>query len=213
MAWPTTQYRGLDVLDLEPNAAHSDDTSYRRSLQKLDPGPGSLQVIDRSGVATLEAKSRPFMLQGRGEILDFLNFVSRRKGRLVPFWAPTWQADLVLSSQATAGAPGISILNTGYTRFQFSSAARRDLAFIMLNGSAIYYHRVATAAEESDGTESLGFVGGETLEATITSGNALISFLPFSKLAADDTPEFRWETVNVVEATLIIQSLPGDTPA
>jgi hypothetical protein len=211
MAFPSTQYRGLDVLDLEPNAAHANDSAYRRSLQKLDPGPGRLVVIDRSGVATLDAKAVPFMLQSRTEIANFLTFLSNRKGRLVPFWFPTWQADLVLSAGASAGSSGFSILNTGYTRFQFSSVARRDLAIIFLDGSRILYHRLTSSAEVVGGTELLGLEA--PLENAIDPSTVLISFLPCSRLAVDETPEFRWEMTTLVEATLQIQSLPGDTPA
>jgi len=211
MAFPSTQYRSLDVLDLEPNAAYANDTAYRRSLQRLDPGPGALLVIDRSGVATLDAKAVPFMLQSRAEISNFLTFLSNRKGRLNPFWFPTWQADLVLNAAASAGGTGISIVNTGYTRFQFPSVARRDLAIIFLDASAILYHRVITSAEVGGGLESLGLE--HPLESNIDPSTVLISFLPCSRLAVDETPEFRWETTCVVEATLQIQSLPGDTPA
>src|ERR1700736_2407274 len=209
--FPSTQYRSLDVLDLEPNAAHANDTIYRRAQQKLDPGPGALIVIDRSGVATLEAKAVPFMLRSRAEIANFLTFLTNRKGRLKPFWFPTWQADLFLSASASAGSSGISIINTGYTRFQFPRAARRDLAIIFLDGSAILYNRVVTSTEVGGGTETLGLDHG--LESNIGPSTVLISFLPCSRLAVDETPEFRWETTCVVEATLQIQSLPGDTPA
>lgn len=211
MAFPSTQYRGLDVLDLEPNAAHPNDTSYRRSVQKLDPGPGRLIVIDRSGVPTLEAKGIPFMLASRAEITAFRTFVRNRKGRLVPFWNPTWQADLWLQALATAGSSGISIVNTNYSRFQFASSARRDLAFIFLDGSGILYHRITAAVEIPGGTETLTLES--TLERDLNPGAVMISFLPCSRLATDDTPEFRWQTVTVVEATLLVQSLPGDTPA
>lgn len=211
MAFPTTQYRGLDVLDLEPNAAHPNDTSFRRSVQKLDPGPGRLIVIDRSGVPTLEAKGIPFLLGSRAEITAFRTFLRNRKGRLVPFWNPTWQADLWLHTLATAGSIAISITNTNYSRFQFSSGARRDVAFIFLDGSGILYHRIATATELLDGTETLTLE--TTLERELAPGAVMISFLPCSRLATDDTPEFRWQTTTVVEATLLVQSLPGDTPA
>lgn len=210
MTFPSTQYRGLDVLDLEPNAALANDTGFRRSVQKLDPGPGALVVIDRSGVATLNAKAVPFMLQSRAEIANFLTFISNRMGRLNPFWFPTWQSDLVLSAAAPAGAGAIAILNSGYTRLQFSSVARRDLAIIFLDGSRILYHRVTTAVEVSGG-EALGLE--EPLENAIDPTTVMISFLPCSRLAVDETPQFRWETTLVVEATLQIQSLPGDTPA
>jgi hypothetical protein len=213
VAWPTTQYRSLDVLDLEPNAAHSNDTAFRRSGQKLDPGPGRLIVIDRSGVATLESKSIPFLLASRAEITAFRSFLTRRKGRLVPFWNPTWQADLWLHTTATAGSSAISIFNTNYSRFQFATPARRDIAIIFLDRSGILYHRIAAAVEIPGGTETLTLESGLPLERDLIPGTVMISFLPCSRLAIDETPEFRWQTTTVVEATLEVQSLPGDTPA
>jgi hypothetical protein len=213
VAWPTTQYRGLDVLDLDPNAALANDTAYHRSVQRLDPGPGAVTVIDRSGVATLDAKAIPFLLASRAEIANFVTWLTRRLGRLVPFWAPTWQTDLVLAEQVNAGATGFSIVNAGYTRFQFSSVARRDLAIFMLDHSGIYFHRVTDSVEEMDGTEAISIESGSPLEATLTPTNCMISFLPLCRLASDDTPEFKWETTTVVAAVLSIASLPGETPA
>lgn len=213
MAWPTTQYRGLDVLDLEPNGGQSNDTANRRSQQRLDPGPGRLIVIDRSGVPTLESKSIPFLLANRAEITAFRSFISNRKGRVVPFWNPTWQADLWLHTLATTGSTAISIVNTNYSRFQFATPARRDIAIIFLDHSGILYHRITAAVEIPGGTETLTLEGGFPLERDIAPGSVMISFLPCSRLAIDETPEFRWETTTVVEATLEVQSLPGDTPA
>lgn len=213
MGFPTTQYRGLDVLDLEPNGALANDTAYRRSLQKLDPGPGRLTVIDRSGLPTLDAKGIPFLLASRAEITDFLTFVRRRKGRLVPFWNPTWQSDLSLAALATAGSTAISIVNTNYSRFQFQAVARRDIAIIFLDHSGILYHRVTAAVEINNGTETLALETGHPLARTLNPGAVMISFLPCSRLATDDTPLFKWHTTTVVEATLQAQSLPGDTPA
>jgi hypothetical protein len=213
VAWPTTQYRGLDVLDLDPNAAQPNDTSYHRSTQRFDPGPGAVTVIDRSGVTTLDAKAIPFLLASRDEITDFQTWLTRRRGRLVPFWAPTWQADLVLHTQANAGSTGFVIFNTGYTRFQFASIARRDLAIFMLDHSGIYFHRVIASVEELDGTEALSIESSHVLEATLTPSNCIISFLPFCRLASDDTPEFKWQTTTVLEAVMQIASLPGETPA
>jgi len=213
MAWPTTQYRGFDVLDLDPNAAQAGDSSYRRSLQKFDPGPGAITVVDRSGVATLDVKTLPFLLASRAEITTFRTWVTRRLGRLVPFWAPTWQADLVLAATADRLSTGLSIIQTGYTAFQFPSPARRDLAIFMLDRSGIYFHRVIASVELGNQTEALTLEATPVLEAALTPTNCMIAFMPFCRLASDDTPDFKWQTNTVVEAALAITSLPGETPA
>jgi hypothetical protein len=206
-------YRGYDALILEPNAAHENDTAYKRSTQKLDPGPGALQVADRSGVATVDWKNIPYLLASRTEITDFKSFLSTRKGMCVPFWNPTWQADLSLSASAGVGSTSITITYSGYTRFQFTSPARRDLAFIFRDLSGFMFKRVITSSEVPGGTEVLGLETGSPLEAAITPTNCMISFLCFSRLAIDETPEFRWQTSGVVEATMQVKTLPGDTPA
>jgi hypothetical protein len=204
-------YRGFTVWDTEPNAIADPKDAARRSMQKLDPGPGKLTVVDRSGVTTLEIESVAFLFLDRADVLAFRAFLAGCKGRLNPFWLPTWLADFRLYAPAAAGGSVLKILPSAYSRFAFANPARRDIAIMMLDRSAKYCHRITAASWDGGPYESLTL---ETpLEANVADGAVLISQLNFVRLAADDAGECTWETTEVASGVLAYQSLPMEVPA
>jgi hypothetical protein len=206
-----TTYRSATVWDAEPNAIADPKDSFRRSLQKLDPGPGKETVIDRSGVTTLEMDALAYLFEQRSEVLAFRAFLASCKGRLVGFWLPTWQADFRLYAPAAAGASVLEIKACGYSRFSFWNLARRDIAIMMLDGSAKYFHRIVDATWDGGPFESLTL---ETpLDGNVVDASVLISFLTFARLATDDAGECVWQTTEVASGVLSFVSLPREVPA
>jgi hypothetical protein len=206
-----TTYRSATVWDTEPNAIADPRESFRRSLQKLDPETGKITVIDRSGVTTLEIDTLAYLFEQRTEVLAFRSFLASCKGRLVGFWLPTWQADFRLYAPASAGGTVLQIKACGYSRFSFWNLSRRDIAIMMLDHSAKYFHRIVDATWDGGPFESLTL---ETpLEANLTDAAVLISFLTFARLAADDAGECVWETTEVARGVLSFVSLPMEVPS
>jgi hypothetical protein len=198
------------VWDAEPNAINDPKDSARRSLQRLDPGTGRIAVVDRSGVQTVEFESLPFLFT-RAEVITFRAFLAQCKGRLNPFWVPTWQRDFRLYADAHAGESALQILPSGYSRFAFSTVARRDFVVMMLDRSAKYCHRITAASWDGGPFETLTL---ETpLEHDFNDSTALVCYLKFVRLAADDTGETKWETTEVASAVLSYASLPQEVPA
>lgn len=206
-----TTYRSATVWDAEPNAIADPKDSFRRSLKTLDPGTGKLTVIDRSGVSTLEMDSVAYLFEQRSEVLAFRSFLSSCKGKLVGFWLPTWQADFRLYAPAAAGASVLEIKACGYSRFAFSNLARRDIAIMMLDRSAKYFHRIVAATWDGGPFESLTLA--TPLEANLADSAVLISFLTFARLAADDAGECVWHSTEAASGVLSFVSLPKEVPA
>jgi hypothetical protein len=203
-------YRGATVWTTEPNAITDPKVGFRRSLQTLDPGTGRLTVVDRSGVTTLDADTIPYLFE-RSDVLNFRTFLSQCKGQLVPFWLPTWQADFRLYAPAYTGASTLEIQNCGYSRFAFANPARRDIVVMLLDRSAMYFHRITAAVWAGGSFETLTL---ETpLEANITDAAVLISFLTYVRLASDDQGECVWQTTEAATAQLAVASLPQEVPA
>lgn len=205
------QYRGIDVWEWEPNATSDPKDGMRRSTKKLDPGPGRLTVVDRSGVPTFDAETVPYLFMNRAEILAFRAFLAARKGQLNPCWVPSWKRDFRLYAAAAQGAAAIQIQPCGYSRFAFANLARRDLAIMPFDRSAKLFHRITSAQWNGGPYESLGL---ETpLESAIDDGLVTIAYLNFVRLASDDAGEMKWETTEVASAMLSFVSLPMEVPA
>jgi hypothetical protein len=201
-------YQGFDVLELEPSATGERSTDYTRSIFRHDSRTGKLRVADRSGVAVARPSGFVWLMEGRAEIQAYRDFTAARKGALVPFWVPTWRHDLQMATDLTAGNVNLSVVKIGYTKFMFSTPARRHLAFLLADGTKFY--RKATAAAEGTDTETLTL--DSSIGVLVPAASTMVSFLTLCRLAVDD-PELTWHTRDVAEAILDFVELPQEVPA
>jgi hypothetical protein len=203
-----TQYQGYDVLEVMPNWSRDLSRTYKRSLVTLDPKIGPIQVDDKGGSAVVE-QSFPWFLQNHPSVTTLRAFILKRFGQLVPFWTPTWDQDLVLSTDVGATDPAIVIQSVYYTRFFFPIKSRRYIAFIPQNGGANVYRKITGSIDNGNGTETL------TLDSptgvTFPKSSTMLSFLTLSRLASDDA-EIDWMTNDVAQAELTFQEVPREVP-
>lgn len=200
----TTQVYGYDLLQVIPDWKEP-SANARRNITKLDTGIGPITVLDRSGTSFQEIEF-PWFLSGRSDIQQFRDFVDRRMGSLVPFWVPTWRADLVLDADAPSNSAAISVKACGYSSRMFPSTARRYLAIRTPTGGWIY--RKATSASEVASSESIGL--DSQLGVTLPAGTA-VSFLVLCRLA-DDAAELDWKTAGIATAKTRFLELPREVP-
>jgi hypothetical protein len=203
---PTT-YQGFDVLEIEPSAVASREFTHRRSLAHLDSRTGKLRARDRSGVAVVRPGGFVWLLDGRTEIQAYRDFIAARRGALVPVWVPTWNRDLEMDTDLAAGNVNLSISKIGYTKFMFTTVARRHIAFLLADGTR--YYRKIIGASESSSNEVL------TLDSSIgvpIPKATMVAFLTLCRLAVDD-PELTWHNRDVAEAVLDFVELPKEVPA
>ncbi len=203
---PTT-YQGFDVLEIEPSAVSSREFTHRRSLARLDSRTGKLRARDRSGVAVVSPGGFVWLMEGRAEIQAYRDFIVARRGALVPVWVPTWNRDLEMDADLSAGNVNLSISKIGYTKFMFPTVARRHIAFLLADGTR--YYRKIIGSSEASSNEVL------TLDSSISAlvpKVTIVSFLTLCRLAADD-PELAWHNRDVAEAVLDFVELPKEVPA
>jgi hypothetical protein len=203
---PTT-YQGFDVLEIEPSAVASREFTHRRNLARLDSRTGKLRARDRSGVAVVKPGGFVWLLDGRTEIQAYRDFIAARRGALVPVWVPTWNRDLEMDTDLAAGNVNLSISKIGYTKFMFTTVARRHIAFLLADGTR--YYRKIIGASESSSNEVL------TLDSSIgvpIPKATMVAFLTLCRLAVDD-PELTWHNRDVAEAVLDFVELPKEVPA
>lgn len=201
-------YQGFDVLEIEPSAIGERTMDHARSIFRHDSRTGKLRAVDRSGVAVISPGGFIWLMEGRNEIQSYRDFIAARKGALVPFWVPTWQHDLPMAADLTAGNVNLSIVKIGYTKFMFAASARRHLAFILADGTK--YYRKVTAATEGTDTETLTL--DSSIGVSVPAASTMVSFLTLCRLAVDD-PELVWHSRDVAEAVLDFVELPREAPA
>lgn len=203
------QFKGFDVLEIPPNWDQAPlKRSYKRSMVTIDPKVGPIQVIDKGGTA-LVGQEFPWWLDTHPNVTTFRAFMLRRAGRLVPFWIPTWDQDLVLFQDVLATDSGIRIKSEFYTRFFFPTPARRFIAFIPIDGSGNVYGKITASADNGDGTENLSL---EALPGkNFPKATTMVSFLTLARLASDRVA-IRWDSSEHAESLVELQELPRELP-
>lgn len=205
-----TQYKGFDVLEIAPNWDEAPlKRAYARSMVTIDPKVGPIEVIDKGGSAIV-GQEFPWWLDTHAKVTTFRAFILKRLGRLVPFWIPTWDQDLVLAQDVGATDIGILVQSEFYSRFLFGVPARRYIAFIPTDGSGNVYAHVTAATDNGNGTETLSL---ETPTGkAFAKGSTMVSFLTLARLA-NDSNAIRWDSSEHGEAILALQEVPREVPS
>ncbi len=195
-AWAET-YRDFDLLVDEPDRGGELTTKQDRRLHRLDPGTGSMAVWDFPGIPFPQRPNLSLLLEDRAAIERMRGFLLRRRGRLRPFWWPTWNRDLQMSANLAANETEISIEAIGYAAGPFLNPARRHLAFI--RAGAVDCREVLAAEAGPDNTEILTL--DEGISELLSKEQTLISYVPFVRLA-DDAVTLTWRSHDVAEIAL-----------
>jgi len=202
-----TDYLGFSVLEVQPNRAKDPRRSFMRTVTKMDAGTGKVTVQDRAGVSRSELEFDWF-LDGRSEIGVIQAFLLERKGRAVPFWVPSWRHDLVLNQGAAAIDTSLTVKDTGYLKYQFPQASRRQIAMILQNGTMIY-RRVTGATNPGNGTEVLTL--DSAVGASVPADTTMVCFLHLVRLASD-VVEVLWHHQTLAEASMRFTEVPREIP-
>jgi len=145
-------YQGEDLLFDSPNRVESLMSTYRRPTDLVDAGIGTVVSTSRTAFPKV-ATSFEWVLQGREAISAFKEYLFARRGRLKPVWIPSWHSDLHLTKAVTALDDTIAVQSIDYERFVDLQTTRRDLAFLMPDGS--WRLRRITGVEAGDPGEEL----------------------------------------------------------
>jgi len=202
-------YLGLDVLDqLNHNMRESIQQSFDR-FGSLTVNPGGRKQWDDFAGQPLTARTFEWFASGRAAAASLRAFLIARQGRLVPFWTPTWCADLNMTADAAAAAAAITVTKAGYGQFLFAFKARRYLA-ITSPGGGFLMRKTTLVVDNGNGTETITLDAG--LGVDLLASGTLVSFLTLCRLDEDQS-KVRWYGRNLAEATLRFREIPLETPA
>lgn len=145
--------------------------------------------------------ARPYVLwlESRASVTALVNWFHAHRGRLKPFWMPTFQQDFeVLAGLGTAS---LTVRARGYATWM-SDASRKHLAFCEPDGT-ITNIVVSGAFDNGDGTETVDLSG------TAPAGASLVSFMLYGRLASD-TLRIEWDNNEIAQCSFGFQELPAE---
>lgn len=200
---------GYDILQVYPNRKDGHEDELEQAQRIFDPGYGHVTANFYS-TAPVVGREFDWFISGKQDAKDLRDFFAARKGRIVPFWVPTWQSDMVMTANGSSGSTSINIQAIGYTRFLFPTIARRYLYILPdTNPSAAIYRKVTAAVDNGNGTETLTL--DSALGVTVTAATSLVSFLVLCRLA-DDKMVIRWDNSITGQAKLRFLEVPNEAP-
>lgn len=208
MSWPLT-WQGFDVLTLEPDRRGPIDDQFERRFDLVEPDPG-LRWADVRGAAPAPVRAFTWTANGRSAVEALRSWLAARRGRLVLFWMPTWQEDLVLAADVSSGASSLVIKWSGYTARMFAAGGMRRHVALWRPGFDATYHRITGATDPGGNTT-------ETLTISPATGSAwpatssVVSFLRLCRLDTD-LVRLEWHGQLSASATLPVREVPLEAP-
>jgi hypothetical protein len=202
-----TNYKGFDVLEVEPSRDDGIVDEFDRKVFLMDTTTGT-RAAEATDANPSPKREVAWLTFARAEARALREFVDRRKGRAVPFWHPAWEEDLTLTVDHGASSSALVVKECGYASRLFAAGpARRNLA-IRAPGAATRYRGVLSAVDNLNGTETI-VIDSPVPEAMPAEGT-LIAFLRFARME-DDKLEIEWNG-GAAAAQLGIRDLPAETP-
>lgn len=200
-------YHGYEVLTEPADRTGATTSRHDRGVSVIASTVGKRLVLDRWGVPSV-VRSFSWLAFDRPAIAALKAFLARRKGRVVPCWIPSDQADLVLSQEASAGSSALVIRRIGYAQHVFPTGSGRRHLYVSKQDGTLQPLAVTSALDNLDGTESLGV--SPALDQRLPAGTAL-GYLVLCRLESDAV-RLAFTTPHTCEAQLSFVELPKETP-
>jgi hypothetical protein len=206
-----TTYRSLPVLLTKSNYDNTQSFTLEQQVIRNDANVGIFN-IEADQPAPDASNTFGLIFNGHSQIAKYYGWLDNRKGRLAPFWQPTWSKDMQVVQDIASATTNILINAIGYASLYYIDDApaynRRDIMIQLKNGTR-YFRRITGAGINEDGTETIGIdtaLGADILISQIDR----VCFLIPSALKADAV-EIQWHSGNVAASDLLITDVYDDT--
>lgn len=200
-------YKNFEVLTEAADRSAATSTQSSRGLSVIASKVGKRLVLDRWGVPSV-MRSFSWSAYGRADIAALKAFIARRKGRVVPVWVSTDNADIVLAQQALAGQSSIRIKRIGYSQLVFPTGNGRRHVSVKKKDGTLQAFKVTSCLDNLDGTETL-VLDGQLADSYPVGAH--FSYLTLCRLESDEV-RLAYTASHVCDAQLNFVELPKETP-
>ena len=205
-------YLGTEVLDLtilDPNRASATDENTARKLAILDQLTGPVQM-DPQAITPTPTSKILWTATSRAQAKLMADWIDARRGRAIPFWIPSYEADMNLAVDLASGGTIATVRWTGYHEYVWSKGFGRRHVAIHTPGFPLEYKAIVGSAHTpGSATQTITFSSGTARDYAAAS--TTIMFLRYSRLDSDDVRR-TWLSNAVVEADIPLRELPIEEP-
>lgn len=203
-------YLGTTVLTEDPNRR---DPPSHTSLISKTRQVNTTGAFNETVKGAVNQQLRPFswFLGSATDVGNLETFRTFCKGRLMPFWVPTWQHDLLLLADVVPGSIVLPLQNVGYTKFMWDPTQkdRRYLAFIKMGQGIVYTRRIDVAVEDSPTQETITL--DSAIPVALVVGEWMLSYLTMCRMDSDAVA-YHWHAPGIAEAELTFREIPLEVP-
>jgi len=188
---PAETYNDIDVEIERPVLSEGAvNDVWERDMTVYDFGPGVRRELSTWDY-TRKGRAYTRLLRSRSDIWSARQWLMRRRGKAVPFYQPTYQADFILTD--LAGNIGDEIICYGNSH-PTMGVDRVNIAFFMSDGSVLF-RTVTESDENTDGTMTL------YLDSSIELARTDIKHISYMgcKRMASDIIEITWKRTDLAE--------------
>lgn len=147
-----------------------------------------------------------YSMFSKAEVEEFIEFLHRKRGRLQPFWMPTWQEDMVPQSDSLTGTFALTVVGRDVFDLFENSVSMNRIAVVMKTGT-IHFFTVSSMSLVGDHTRlSLLQAIPETMGP---DSIARIHWMPLWRFSADKSV-LKWATVSIAETKVALTQLRSD---
>lgn len=200
-------FYGTEIFLEEPNRRDDLNVFTRRDVFEMDYTTGHTTLVSRAPFTTT-TRDFKFLLDGFTDIINFVKWVDRRKGRCVPCWVPSNQEELQIVNDITSGSTQIVVKDIYMEKmFEYPGLyadrphpLRSNIVIRKTNGQYVPTRIINIASKDSNlNTVTLNV---DAINQDIPVNEiALTSFLHHMRLDSD-TVELYLHDKHIAEATV-----------
>ena len=191
-------YSGQELYMKKPNWRSPISETSNSNVFISDYGFGAVQPESHSDFAE-HSRRYAWLCKNRAEIALFMEFLARRKGRVVPVYMPSWDSDFELVRDAAGTENTLELRDNSYTYDIGNHPAKNTLIALRKDGTYVVC-TVDYSILNSEGNMELYMVsdlGSDLYMSDISR----ISYCDLRRMQSD-TVKLVWHTGGVLEATL-----------
>lgn len=201
-----TLFDGAPVFLKKPNWSQAPAITSMHDIVPVDFGRGA---VARFTPVAFGQESRQAVYVGRNfadaEAIRKLFF--RCRGRLKPFWAPTWEFDIPVVTVAPPGSAALAV--AGWDFFDaFGGSTVHKGIFVMWGDGTVAYRRIAAmaAATDSGGGRITTITLSSPFSRAVNPATDMVGWMYLNRFASDDLT-IEWITRTVAQTQIQFTSV------
>jgi len=201
--YSSPEWNGLPLFDIQPNWATQPSGEWMSQRLEADFGLGRRNWINPIDWHDFILRFR-YSEIGRQKALDIIDFFRNRRGQNLPFWAPSWLADLPPIFPISSGTSAFKVAGQDFGKAYRDSPIHKAIRFRLRDGTVIYRKVTSvTLVSDADGDNTLLSVDLPFSQDIAPEDVVYISWVYFARFAQDSLT-VKWLTDEVADMTLSV---------